>query len=71
MEKDRFLHIRNEVEQGREDVFVSHPATDEGGIVLRCDQEQLVVKTGAGENRHWDYRECEEVLSRREIFPYR
>jgi hypothetical protein len=71
MEKERFLHLRNEVEQGREDVFVSHPATDEGGVVMNCEGEQLLVKTRDGEDRQWDYRECEEVLSRRGIFPYR
>ncbi|MFA5514839.1 MAG: hypothetical protein WDA20_01000 [Desulfuromonadales bacterium] len=71
MEKERFRHLLNEVEQGREDVFVNHPDSGEGGVVIRCDGEQLVVKTGEGENRQWDYRECEEVLSRRDIFPYR
>ncbi len=71
MEKDRYLYMCDKAEEGREDIFVNHPATSEGGMVLTCDLDQLVVKTSEGKERHWDYRECEETLSRREIFPYR
>ncbi len=71
MEKEQFLHLRNEMEQGREDVFVNHPASKEEGVVIECEDDRLVVKTSEGEKRQWDYRECDEVLSRRDIFPYR
>ncbi len=73
MKEDRFRYLCNKSEEGREDVFVNHPATQEGGEVIACDpnQELLIVKTSEGEQKSWDFRECEETLSRRDIYPYR
>ncbi|MBE0597900.1 MAG: hypothetical protein IH614_11570 [Desulfuromonadales bacterium] len=71
MDKEIFVYICNKMEEGREGVFVNHPATQEGGEVIECTGEQMIVRTSSGEERRWDYQECEETLSRREIFPYR
>lgn len=71
MDKERYSYICNKMEEGREDVFVNHPATQEGGEVIECTGEQMVVRTAEGKECRWDYHECEETLSRREIFPYR
>ncbi len=71
MTKDRFIYLCDKAEEGREDVFVNHPATDEGGMVVSCAADQLVVETSEGQERRWDFHECEETLSRRAIFPYR
>ena len=71
MEKDRFEYLRVKSEEGREDVFVNHPSTNEQGVVQGARGESLLVKTPSGEEKSWDYRECEETLSRREQFPYR
>ena len=71
MEKERFEHIRDMSDEGREDVFVHHPSTNEGGVVQGCEGENFLVTTEKGQKRSWPYRECEETLSRREQFPYR
>jgi hypothetical protein len=71
MKEERFLYLCDKSQEGREDVFVNHPATGEGGEVLRCEAEHLIVRTAEGAEKSWDYRECDETLSRRQIFPYR
>lgn len=71
MEKDRFDYFCEKSERGLEDVFVNNPSRGEGGEVLRCQGEELVVKTAEGKEEAWDYRECEETITRRNIFPYR
>jgi hypothetical protein len=73
MKEDRFRYLCNKSEEGHEDVFVNHPDTQEGGEVIACDpdQETLIVRTSDGQEKSWDFRKCEETLSRREIFPYR
>ncbi len=71
MDKKQFDHICDEAQEGREDIFVNHPSTNEGGMVLNCEKEHLIVQTSQGEKRRWDFRDCEETLSRREQFPYR
>ena len=71
MERTSFLHLCDNAEAGREDVFVQHPDAGEGGMVEGCDRDELIVLTSDGRKRHWDYRQCEETLSRRRIFPYR
>lgn len=62
MNKDRFDYVCMETEAGR-DAFVSHPTTNEEGIVTQCmtDTEHLVVETATGLRRCWDFHECEEL----------
>lgn len=71
MEKDRFIYLCDKSEEGREDQFVNHPSTGEGGTVLSCDRDRLIVRTSEGKKESWNYQECQETLSRRAIFPYR
>lgn len=71
MNKDRFLYVCDKMKEGREDVFVNHPATAEGGEVIACGQDHVIVRTSEGKERSWPFAECEETLSRRDIFPYR
>ena len=71
MQKDRFEYLCDKSKEGREDVFVNHPSTGEGGEVIGFETDFLKVRTAEGEEKKWDYRECEETLSRRDIFPYR
>lgn len=71
MNRDRFEYICNKSEEGREDIFVNNPSVGEGGEVLDCREEGFLVRTAEGQERRWDFRDCEETLSRRNIFPYR
>jgi len=68
MDRERFQYVCMESDAGR-DVLVTHGS--EGGMVDRCMQDHLLVKTPQGEQRCWDYRECEEVGRTREEFPWR
>lgn len=71
MEKERFDFLCIQSEEGRESLYVNHPSSGEGGEVLACERENLIVRTSEGKEESWNYRECEETLSRRTIFPYR
>ena len=71
MEKSIFLHLCDDAEAGREDVFVQRLDAAEGGMADHCEGDELIVLTSEGQKRRWDYRQCEETLSRRQIFPYR
>jgi hypothetical protein len=70
MNKDRFTFVCNEAEQGR-DAFVTHPATDEEGRVLNCSIDHVVVETGDGNQRCWDFRNVGELSRDKNEFPYR
>ncbi len=70
MNKDRFSFVCNEAEEGR-DAFVTHSATKEEGRVLNCSLEHVVVETGDGNRRCWDYREVGEMGRDKDEFPYR
>jgi hypothetical protein len=71
MEKERYEFVCDKWKEGREAIFVNHPASGEGGEVVECQEEQLVVRTAEGQEKSWSYQEVEETLSRRGIFPYR
>ena len=71
MDRQTYLHLCDKAKEGREDIFVEHPSTSEGGMVLACDQENFVVKTSNGDEKIWPFAECRETLSRRDVFPYR
>jgi hypothetical protein len=71
MDRDRFEYICDKSEEGRENIFVNNPSTGEGGEVIACREGGFLVRTSEGQERSWDFRDCEETLSRREIFPYR
>lgn len=66
MNKDRYNYMCMEAESGR-DAFVSHPTSHEEGIVTQCipNTQHLVVKTPSGQNRCWDFHECEELHHRK------
>lgn len=70
MNKDRFAFVCNESEGGR-DAFVLHPGRGEEGRVVGCSLEHVVVETGGGEKRCWDYGEVEEMRRDRQEFPFR
>lgn len=62
MKKDRFLHLCQESEAGR-DAFVRHASTDEEGMITGCDLSNgtMFVQTPRKEARHWDFNECEDL----------
>ena len=70
MEKERFQFVCNESEEGR-DAFVANPATQEEGRVLECSLDHIVVETSSGENRCWDYHQCEEMARSKGEWPWR
>ena len=70
MKKDRFTFVCAESESGR-DAFVAHPQSGEEGRVVSCSVDHLVVKTTPGEDRCWDFRECEEMSRSKEEWPWR
>jgi len=70
MDKERYDYVCIQTEQGR-DAFVRHPASGEEGRVLSCSGQRVVVKTTAGEERTWDFREIEEIARSGEEWPRR
>ncbi len=62
MNRYRYEHLCLEAEAGR-DAYVTHPQTNEEGIVENCitKSDHLVVRTSDGRKRCWDYRECEDL----------
>lgn len=62
MDRDRFEHLCQEVEAGR-DAFVSHPDSKEQGIVTSCirQTDHIMVETAQGNKRCWDYHECADL----------
>lgn len=68
MERKRFDYICMESEEGRDAMVIRG---SEHGLVDHCAGEHLLVKTVAGENRCWDYRECEELVRSKDEFPWR
>jgi len=62
MQKSRFQHLCDEAQAGV-DAFVSHPATNEEGMVTSCVMQSghIVVKTTDEQTRCWDYHECEDL----------
>lgn len=71
MNRERFDYICDKSKEGREDVFVNNPSSGQGGEVIQCGGDGFLVRTSDGQEQRWDYRDCEETLSRRDIFPYR
>jgi hypothetical protein len=71
MERERYEFVCDKWKEGREAIFVNNPATGEGGEVVECQEELMVVRTAEGQEKSWRYEEVEETLSRRGIFPYR
>lgn len=63
MNKDRFEHLCQEAEAGR-DAFVRHPSSNEEGMVTSCVMKtgHLVVKTQDQQTLCWDFNECEDRL---------
>lgn len=70
MNKERFDYLRVQSEQGR-DVFVKNPQTDEEGLVTGCTGDNVVVQNTKGEERHWDYRQLEELTRSKHEWPRR
>ncbi|KIH76423.1 hypothetical protein SAMN05660860_01487 [Geoalkalibacter ferrihydriticus] len=70
MRKERFDYLCQEAQSGN-DAFASHPGNHEEGRVLSCSPDHLVVLTSSGDQRCWDFSECEEVSRTKEEFPYR
>jgi hypothetical protein len=70
MVRDRFEFVCQEAQSGN-DAFVRHPSSREEGRVLTCLKEHLLVKTGEGNRRCWDYHECDKMSRSAEQFPYR
>ena len=62
MTKDTYLYMCHEANAGR-DAFISHPDTNEEGRLTACvlTEDHMIVETAAGDTRHWDYHECEEM----------
>jgi hypothetical protein len=70
MEKERFVYVCVQTEQGR-DVFVNHPGSGEEGRVVDCSGDQVMVENSAGEKRQWNYREVEEITRSKNEWPRR
>ncbi len=70
MKKDRFTFVCSEAEEGR-DAFVAHSESQEEGRVMSCSTDHIVVKTSEGNNRCWDFHECEELSRTKEEWPWR
>lgn len=72
MHKDRFHYLCREAEAGR-DAFVIHPASLEEGLVRSCavPAERLTVRTVDGNQRNWDFHECEELTRMDKEWPGR
>ncbi len=72
MNKESYFHVCLESEAGR-DAFVSHPSTNEEGIVTRCipQSDHIVVQTPDSQKRCWDYRECETMQRSPQEWPRR
>lgn len=68
MERKRFDYICMESQAGRDAVVIRG---EEHGLVDRCAGEHLLVQTPQGENRCWDYRECNELTRSHDEFPWR
>jgi hypothetical protein len=68
MDRKRFEFVCMESEGGRDAVVIRN---QEHGVVDHCAGEHLLVKTPEGEQRCWDFRECEELYRTHEEFPWR
>jgi len=70
MKKDRYDFVCQAAEGGR-DAFVKHPDSGEEGLVDSCYSAKghILVRTSSGENRCWDYRECEELVRSKNRWP--
>jgi len=62
MRRDRYEYVCQEAQSGR-DVFVTHGASNEEGIVTDCIpvKGHLVTRTPENKKCCWDYSECEEM----------
>jgi hypothetical protein len=68
MDRKRFEFVCTESEEGR-DALVTR--NQEHGLVDHCAGDHLLVKTVEGEQRCWDFRECEEISRANVEFPWR
>ncbi len=70
MKKERFDFVCQDAEAGM-DAFVKHPSSDEEGRVKSCGKDHMIVETSDGQERCWDFHECEELTRRKEEWPWR
>ncbi|MFO7813483.1 MAG: hypothetical protein R6V21_10985 [Pelovirga sp.] len=68
MERERYDYVRVQSEQGR-DVFVRNPETREEGLVERCADDKVYVRTSDGAERSWDYRQLQELTRDKKEWP--
>lgn len=68
MNRERYDYVRVQSEQGR-DVFVRNTETSEEGLVERCADDKVYVRTAKGAERSWDYRQLDELTRNKEEWP--
>lgn len=60
MNKDTFEKVCETARSGKNS-YVAHPSSGEEGRIVSCTEKDLVVNTGLGHRRTWDYHECSQI----------